>query len=1015
MVTAMGLTVGAIGSTRRLVLTATNAAGSVSRTFTMTTRPFAMNKDRYLAFFDYTDPATMTLGEGGRIMKVVDKLHGRARVAPDDNESTPVFDRASKRMTLRSDRRQHLRMAEGATNDDWRSLLATERHRLTHIVFFETDDFEAPQPLFSYLDGSSVVLAVRINSDRGVEMRRPAGLFSQLRPQPLFSAATTPSGLVPGVPAYIGAVSNGVKLWGLTDNRVTQRTRNDEGNVATDVTGCDLGREGRAYFNGRILGEIVASDDLCASEVRGLYDTMQDAWGLPQRTEPEAFDWEQVEDSAFYDTGDEGIGINPQIETDFTRPLGWIPQIGDRTNRMGVEASNSTEKAFHLDPRYPGNAAAETTELTSDGKRHMRFRPIDGAGLKPAVKDYIASLKTEYGFVGSALSTRRFVAPGPSHALELMLRNPPAIAGNFACFGWTLAESGGHPPETDWNEQSGSANEISQGLHMAPRWPLMGRRLATGGTGFGMARSHTDREQHSYQFLIDAATDTIKYYQDGYLFSVQKPQRGLRLSSVKAFKAGLIAGQGGGTGILADNGTPTGTLKVLVGGGGLSDANSRRGARFGLKIVGGRAVDLYWDAAKDDSGAMMAFVPGSYEASETVSPLRLLSASGSAVRARALPDMTPLQVGIDDPVVPEDFHTAMYLIVNNAAGGFTGTPAVDQTSDGFLSRVTFHHVRRAAVIASADVATRAREHCAGLFGALAARGTIPSDNDRGLIYDFISMAMATDMMWGRPMDGADPVMDYARHRTLWDSIGMLGIFFGPYDGLVDWKDPANSFIMKKRVNRRPDLGFSFTGQRGGGQIIDTMKPMAALHPFGPWANGMTTLLTAAVANPRHPKRPLLGAGRTVALYLAGGGSQSKRRLDDGATRGEIAVPDCFAYRLGVDLQIASQSASMPMDVGIYTAVRREQRLNVWKNGDRTVPFYAGLIPTRDYQTGHSPSVVPATSLKIGSFDAVTQGAAASLGGFCLHRWWNDEEHARFVALLAPLARKYAVPLGLDRG
>jgi len=1023
----------AIGSKRTLVLRATNSTGSVEKSFEMTTRafdPLRALKSRLVGFFNYADPTAFeTDPANNRVRKVTCRYTGCVREHPGGYANTPgsnapTFDPSTKRMTLSRTASQYLKLSADAANDRFRGMLAGGAPKMSHVVFFATNNPALQQGLVDYRNAGSSRGIMRLSSTGPAAswLRADDASAPALQSQSIMGGATMGAlNIQAGVPAVMAYITNGAKQWGFHDNRPSLDALNDLRNGPTTITDVELGRSnGGEYFDGVILGEvIVADEEITHAEIRGIYDTFREEWGLPARVEPKTFPFASFEDTPFYDSGFDGIQINPTLESDYTLPQAWNHAIGDRFDRVGVSASNDTENAYHLDSRWPANAQAVTTELTAQGKRVMRFKPLSEVQLDSAVASYINTLNNtrsangKYIKAGSAISSRRFVGPGPSHSLEMLMQNPPALGGNFACFGWTLAESGGHPPETDWNEQAGGAPQISHGRHMAPRWPLMGTRLATGGDG-GMARTHMDREQHSYQFIDDELTDTCEYYQDGFLFSTQRAQKGLRLSSVKAFKADLIAGVGQGENILADNGTTTGTLRVRLGGGGLAVADYGRGAKFALKIVAGKAVDLYWDNQQDTANVVQPFVPGSYIDSEVNSPLVLQKVNGGALTysggSGTPPTISKIQVGVNDPVVPEDFHNGMYLIINNAAGGFTGTVPADRSSEGNVARVIYRHAKRAPVVVSSGVATAANNHCSSLFSAIGARGTAVTTEDRNIIFDIVSKMMATDLMAGKPMDGADPIMDYVNHRTLWDSIGILGLFVGPYDGLVDWKDPGNVFSVQGAPDKSASLGYSFDGRAGGGQMIDTTKLLTAVPQFGRWAHTITTLLTKNSMVDASAKAPILGAGPTLSHKLAGPQLTRAQALATAGVAGTINLPDCFSYLMATNVGISTESGRPFMEPGFYSATKREQRVNVWKNGLRRVPYFAGIIAARDYVAGHVPGEIPVASLKIGSEGAGVQGAAASVGGLILSRAWSDEEHARVVSIFKPLTDKYGVPL-----
>lgn len=1037
IISPLDIVMPAIGTVRNVRLRAVNASGSYEKTFNLVVKPFVPSvANGCFAFWDYCDPALLTYeASNGRLRSAVDTINGFIRESPDGYANTPgtkapVFDSATKRLKFTPSSQQYLKLAPDAKNDPLRAFLNTPKPAMAHVVFFSTATPLVQQGLVDWRNTDSTVnsgsrLTFRLSSsnqnitvlrmdDAGATATNPSatqqGLFSGAVPENFNNVQAN-------VPTYAAFITNGLKMVGHHDNRGMQTPVNDLQNGVTTINELELGRAfGSSYFNGIIYGELIANIDICPSVIRGIYATKKASWGLPDLTEPEMFSFDNVETDPFYSTGYEGIQLNPTFETDFVKPTGWVYQIGDRTNKSGVTPSNPDESAYHPDPRYPGAENLNNIEKTSDGRLWLRFRPRATANLSADLATYIAGLSSgKYKHVGSAISTRRFVAPGPTHAVELYAKNPPNIGGNFACYGWTLSDGGGHPPETDWLEQRGD-QRVSHGLHQNSRWPWMATRQVAGASG-GMPRSWTDKETHSYQFVFDAVTDTIKYYQDGFLFSTQRPLRGLRLNTVKALKDNLIAGNGRGSNILADNGTTTGALRVCLAGGGLPSTDRGKGAKFAVKIEGGQATDIYWDAQSDSvsTGVETTATPGSYLVSETVDPLVLLRANLNAIQfsggSGTLFDISMVQIGVNDPVVPEGYHLAQYLIANNAAGGpgnFTGTASDDRFSEGYVSRVDMYHMRRAPVVVSSATATAANTHCTNLFSAIAAQGVAVASDDQNMIYNLVSKAMSMDLVGlSKPMDGSEPIMDYTAHRTLWDSVGMIGFMVGPYNGLVDWKDPSNVFVVAGGPQRTSALGYIFDGRSGGGQYIDTKKLLTAIPQFGPWAQTLTGVITRNDMTGTMAKAPIMGAGSTLNLRLGGPNLKRSLSLFDRTTALNLDVPDTFSNQMSTSVSLVTEAGRVPITSGIVSFVKREQSVVAWKDGNRTVPFLSGYYAARDMTVGHAPGTVPASSLKLGSEGVAVQGAAACVGGFALSRYWSDEEHAAWVALMKPLYNKYA--------
>jgi hypothetical protein len=370
-----------------------------------------------------------------------------------------------------------------------------------------------------------------------------------------------------------------------------------------------------------------------------------------------------------------------------------------------------------------------------------------------------------------------------------------------------------------------------------------------------------------------------------------------------------------------------------------------------------------------------------------------------------------VQIGDNEPIVPEGYHQPRDLIANMSLGNFTGTPAADQTAELVLSNLRVSSMKRTPANVTGAIQSAADAHCTNLYAALSARGANPDTTDRNIINNFVAKAMAMVRRYDREMSGGDMSWDRINARSIWDGIAQIGLAIGPYDGLVDWKDPTNTFTLNGAPSRTSDKGFIFTGVAG--QYLDAKKSLSGdstvFNLFRNEDQGFSLLLTGDNTQASDPFRPICGAGPTLRLDLAGSASTRSVTYPDVSGNVTVAYPDRFQIRHGFAFGPVDDLARMAMTPGFYSTARHEARLNIWRSGDRTCPHYSSYFASRNQAIQHAGGITPSDSFKVGSYQASVQGAAASVGGFLVHRWWNDDEHAELYNLLKPLFLRYNVP------
>ncbi|KQP82859.1 hypothetical protein ASF57_12040 [Methylobacterium sp. Leaf117] len=1026
--------VGAIGSTRSMTLTAANGSETVTRTVAMPTVPYVFNKADWLDAFDYTAPGTFTFGSGAnssRIKTATGFLNGHVRVSPagdgaEPGTTAPTFDTSTNRMRLTKSASQYLKLSTDAKNDDWRALTGARKSTYTHIVIAipVTLDVDANTPLVSYSDaGGFTKTALRMvpkaDGSHPVSTMRQAGGVNSFAADMGQSMLNTEGLIAVGTPFMATTVMNGEMTWNaIWDRRPAEPVKNDYADAV--IVECELGRMGTAYSDMIVLWEGIKKDDICPSELRAILAGIRfqnPGMGLPNVPDYRVpLDMSGV-DAPRWKAEDTNWDFSPSYEADVSLPGAWSFNH-DNANLLGTTAANGTEVAYHMDLRsstYLASGLNLQERLPGNILRESAI-PISTAPIPQAAKDYITGLPREGGVTYTHLGAYRMTRNWQSYIYgmpEVVGKNPKSRTGVFACMMWDVADAGGHPPETDVMEQDGPKGRISTGVHQNARWPIGGTRRAISQVSFGP--SATDKEFHSYQCIKDAASDTWVYAQDGWVIYVQEAQKGLRINSVKAWRAALKANSPAGirgSGIVLPTGQTSGAIRLSLvnAGGGVP-------ATFMGLVTNGELVDIAYDNDPNVpttplSSSALAFMPGNYKDD---SALTLKLATGAAINCTTVPDASLVSVGINDPRFYDGFHTGMYLIANMAMGGasFAGIPDPNISADLFVSNMRISPMKRAPANITTTIQTRANSHCTDLFAAIAARGSAVPDADKALFATMISNMMALERRWDREMDGSDQKWDRVNAKSIWDGIGQFYLSVGPWSDLVDIKDPSSIFTVSGDPVKSNDKGRTFDGRAGGGQLIDTVKNLrtnnALANLFRNDDNGFSVILSDNAMTGSAAMAPIVGAGATVQLAIGGPSLTRALTVKDITTTVSRSVPDCFNVRQGHAMDSIADLGRVFMQPGFYSSSRDEARYEVRKNGIRNAAYYGSYFTGRDYINGHSGGVTPTESFKIGSHSAGVQGATASVAGALTHRGWKEEEVAEAYRLMKPLLQKWAVP------
>ncbi|MDB5642323.1 MAG: 1,3,4-beta-glycanase [Hyphomicrobiales bacterium] len=382
---------------------------------------------------------------------------------------------------------------------------------------------------------------------------------------------------------------------------------------------------------------------------------------------------------------------------------------------------------------------------------------------------------------------------------EARLKTPKGASGNWPCF-WLLSDSGAWPPEIDILEQvNANTTQAVFTIHDAP-YPKVGK------TQVGEAIRVPDLATDFRRIGVDWQPDGIRYYVDGKQVWEVRPINGVV------------------------------SIEVTNGGSGYTEPPA-------VRVTGGGGVNCALRAEVSEGRVSRVLIENS-GSGFTSEPRIAIEGKGRSAVARAV-------VATNDPLVPIDFHTPMYIILNFSLGGpGSWTGETDLSAAGFPRRFEIDYVRayRKKVAAPAIVQgeqdeTRALTRRLEALGAPMPGPQVSRTND--LIRALKSWKLRHDT---KPYGVGQTEWDTSA-LSLWQAMDALYVL-ATHDGkaaLVNWVKPDGPLAEPVGGPRfRAGQGYTFTGKPS--EYLETHLKLGEATQFRQRDNHLGVLLSGQLAN-----------------------------------------------------------------------------------------------------------------------------------------------------------------------
>lgn len=456
---------------------------------------------------------------------------------------------------------------------------------------------------------------------------------------------------------------------------------------------------------------------------------------------------------------------------------------------VGDGANPGSEIQRYVDPRNPAM------------KGHSPF----------SVKDSILSISAEptpADIAGPALNNRRLISGMMNTRgwfrqqygyIEARLKMPKGAIGNWPAF-WALSEAGTWPPEIDIIEQV--STDVRGGILTihTTAYPNVGK------TQLDTKASVPDMSADFHVFGVDWQPDGVRYYLDGKFILQVRPTNGLVSAEVTS----------GGTGY-----TSPPTVKIVGGGGD--------GASVRAEVAGGKVTRI----VIDNSGKNFRS-----------SPTLAFEGTGTGAVARVI-------AATNDPALPIDLHTPMYLILNLAMGAPGSWPgATDLAAPDFPRRFEVDYIRvykkkhKAPALLSGP-----QPETIALADRMAAVGAPLREGRRALVNDLIAQLKSWTLRYDtEPFGNARTEWDTSA-RSLWQALDALYVF-AAHDrsaALVNWVTPGrNDGVLVGQPTFNRDRGFAFRGQSD--HYIETGFVLSSARQYRPRDNHLGMWINEDITN-----------------------------------------------------------------------------------------------------------------------------------------------------------------------
>lgn len=500
---------------------------------------------------------------------------------------------------------------------------------------------------------------------------------------------------------------------------------------------------------------------------------------------------------------------------------------------------------------------------------------------------------------------------------EARLKMPKGASGNWPAF-WLLSDSGLWPPEIDIIEQiSTKTAQALFTIHDGPYPPA-------GKTQVAKVVPVPDLAADFRRIGVDWQPDGVRYYVDGKLVWEAPPINGIVSVEVTSPGSGY---------------TEPPTVRVVGGGGG--------GCVLRAEVSENRVSRIL----VDNSGT-----------SFTSEPRIVIEGRGRGASARAV-------VATNDPSIPINFHTPMYMILNLSLGGpGSWTGETDLSPATFPRRYEVDYVRvyrkplaTPVIIQGEQDETRALARRLEALGAPMLRAQATRAND--LIRAMKSWKLRTDT---KPYGAGKTEWDTSA-LSLWQAMDALYVLAANDEkaALVNWVAPAAPIAEVVGAPRfEPGRGFTFAGKPG--EYIETNFQLGEARQFRQQDNHLGVFISGPIEN-KDMGAPLGVRGSSILL-----------------SRNELLY----------QLASASPAAGLrirPVSEGHLVAARGPFNL--------AVLFHEGAIWQVGVFNGDQPLKETGQSMKIGSNAPAAMSIAGTIGAAHWGRRLMPDEVTKFRELL----------------
>jgi hypothetical protein len=566
--------------------------------------------------------------------------------------------------------------------------------------------------------------------------------------------------------------------------------------AAVTGTSVAIGRRAASaasFFNGRIFEIRIYNSALSLGEVNFEMRNMAAKWAISYPTDT------YLDISGYTPTFTDDFETaqiyEPIPANDFgvmSRP--WVPYYqGHRHNQYGSSGALGGETGWMIDPRDPVTAPYNPFSV-SGGVLSISTRPRPAAFSALSLQNDFGTETTWLGGALSSLGTKRAGGFAQQYGyFEARIQGPASLAGNFPAW-WLLSATTRWPTEIDIYEMfgAGKATTIQPVLHSDPYWPALGSVDDSLGAVPGGSYGIDDLTAGFHLLGVDVQPDTgVTFYYDRKKIGTVPPYNGVIGLTIKT----------AGTTVKADGGSSSGTLALKI--------------TSPFSIAGGGAKNMAATATVT-AGAITAVNItqfGSAMTGVTAGDVTLVTVGGGGSLGDAV--LTP--VVSNDPLLPQQYNTPLYMLLNFALGSFTGTPTTSSTY-----KIDYVKVWKRNIAAPTFLTGTQAESAAITNQVVTNGGAAPSTATANAINDLVRQLKSWQLRFDtQPMGNTTSDWDITK-LSMWDALDFL--FLAGNDTFlsrINWKNPSSTtnLINVGSVSHTNLRGYSYVG--GAGTYADT--------------------------------------------------------------------------------------------------------------------------------------------------------------------------------------------------